>query len=289
MFMNQPICRTCIFFLSIVVATGALANEQHIMIDSDLIAIHNTGNIAKESPTPKAAVLMIHGWASQMNEVGDMYLRLAEQLAEQGYASLRINIRGESEREKTNFKMNSTFGSRIADAQAGLNFLREQYPDTPIAVVGFSLGGATAMALTGNNPDEISSLVLWSSAGDPAEMLGSMPADVVKEILNKGEAKVQEWVELTITRQHLLGMLGYDIFTPLEKYQGALLSIRGTDDFVTPQESKIFASANASPEESHLISGADHIYHSLAPDSPYVARVITHTVRWLNDTIPAKR
>lgn len=271
-----------ILLVLLLVSVGALSSEQQIVLDKNLTAIHNHGGNSK---SPKAAVLMIHGWASQMNEVGDMYLRLAERLAEQDYASLRINIRGESERELSNFTMTSTFASRVADAQVGLNFLRQHYPETPIAVVGFSLGGATAMALTGNNPDKISSLVLWSSAGNPADILGSMPPEVVREILQKGEAKLQQWVELTITREHLLGMLGYDVISPLQKYHGALLSIRGTEDFVAPQEASIFASAKASPEESYLISGADHIYQSFSPDSQYDERVIQHTLRWFNDTI----
>jgi pimeloyl-ACP methyl ester carboxylesterase len=283
--LTQSITCLLVLFVLFTVANKALASEQQIVIDTNLIAIHNNGVDNKLNKKPKAAVLMIHGWSSQMNEVGDMYLHLVKQLAAQGYASLRINIRGESEREKTNFRMSSTFASRVADAQAGLSFLHQQYPDIPLAVVGFSLGGATAMALTGNNPETVKSLVLWSSAGDPADLLQTMPAAVVKEVLEKGEAKLQQWVETTITREHLLGMLGYDVFGPLKNYHGALLSIRGTDDFVAPQEAKIFSHANASPEESYIISGADHIYHVLSPDSPYPERVIKHTVNWLNDTI----
>jgi predicted alpha/beta-fold hydrolase len=287
MFTIKPICLIFIFTLLVgaVPMNVAVASEQQITIDRDLIAIHNKGANIQDSQLPKGAVLMIHGWAGQMNEVGDMYLLLAQKLAEQGYASLRINIRGESERENTQYKLTSTFASRVADAQVGLNFLRQQYPNTPVAVVGFSLGGATAMALTGNNPDKIKSLVLWSSVGNPAELLSSIPADVQQIALSKGQAKLQSWVELTITRKHIVGMLGYDVFTPLKNYRGALLSIRGTDDYVMPQESNIFDSANASPEESYLISGADHIYHSLTTNSPYVERVINHTVRWVNDTV----
>lgn len=272
-----------IMSLNLMVAP-AMAKEQAVVLDKDLQAIENDG-LSADRTSAKGAVLMIHGWASQMNEVGDMYARLAAQLAEQGYASLRVNIRGESERELTNYTMDSTFNSRVADAQAGLDYLRQHYPKLPVALVGFSLGGATAMALTGNNPQVISSLVLWSSAGDPGEISRQMPAATVQEILTKGQAKLQQWVELTITRMHLLGMMGHDVFSKLQHYQGALLSIRGTEDFVPAQESSIFAHANASPEEAHIISGADHIFNSLTPGNPYSERVIQHTVRWFNDTL----
>ncbi|MCF2948024.1 alpha/beta fold hydrolase [Paraglaciecola aquimarina] len=285
--MPKLLSRAVISIL-LFVANVAVANEYRINIDNDLVAIHNKADSKKSTQTPKAAVLLIHGWASQMNEVGDMYLQLAARLAAKDYASLRINIRGESEGEKNNFKMTSTFASRVADAQAGLNFLLEQYPNTPIAVVGFSLGGATALALTGSNPDKISSVVLWSSAGNPANMLDTMPTEVVQKVMKTGQAILQQWVDLTITRKHLQGMQGHDIFSPLAEYTGALLSIRGSDDYVPVQEPKIFASANASPEESVLISGADHIYHSLSADKQYVERVLTHTIRWFNDTLNEK-
>ncbi|MDU0354231.1 alpha/beta fold hydrolase [Paraglaciecola aquimarina] len=285
MYLSKAILQTCFLLSFIVVSPVSVASEQQILVDGDLIAIYNNGLTAGNNKKPKAVVLMIHGWASQMNEVGDMYLRLAAQLALRDYASLRINIRGESEGEKSRYRLTSTFASRIADAQAGLKYLQKHHPGLPVAVVGFSLGGATAMALAGKEVDAIDSVVLWSTAGDPAHVLNTMPAKVVNEVLNNGAAKLQQWVELTITRQHLLGMLGYDIFNPLKNYSGALLSIRGSDDFVTPQELTIFSHASASPEESVVISGADHIYHSLSTDKQYVERVLAHTVRWFEDTL----
>lgn len=275
----------CCSILLMTMPIDASAAEQQLSLDNNMIAIYNDGMSEQHSQAPKAAVLLIHGWASQMNEVGDMFANLATQLAVEGYASLRINIRGESERELSNFTLTSTFATRVEDAQTGLNYLRARHTNLPIGVVGFSLGGATAMALTGNNPQAIKSLVLWSSAGDPAAILREMSPQVVKQVLDTGEAKVPAWVELTVTRQHLLGMLGFDIFTPLKNYTGALMSIRGSDDFVPPQEDEIFANANAAPEEFYLISGADHIFRVLEPEKSYAQRVINHTLRWFNDTL----
>ncbi|MGJ8679530.1 alpha/beta hydrolase [Paraglaciecola sp.] len=277
------------YLLLFLMANSAFGSEKNILLDGDLSAIHNDAQVGKTIDKPKAAVLMIHGWASQMNEVGDMYLHLANRLAVDGYASLRINVRGESEGVKTNFRLTSSFSSRLADAQVGFNYLQKMYPDTPIALVGFSLGGATALALTSNNPTKIDSMVLWSSAGNPSELVDSLPKDVVKKAMDKGQAKLKLWTELTLTREHIEGMLGHDIFHGLTQYNGALLSIRGSDDYLEPQESIIFKHANATPEEFILINGADHIYHSLTADAPYVEQVLKHTVNWFKDTMPVRQ
>ncbi|MGJ3241493.1 MAG: alpha/beta hydrolase [Opitutales bacterium] len=258
--------------------------ETVLTLANDMIATHAEPPDAED--LQPAAVLMIHGFASQMNEVGDMYLRLAEELAEEGVPSLRINIRGESEREKTGFRITSTFASRITDAETGLAFLRETYPDAQIGVVGFSLGGSTAMALAGRQPEAIDSLVLWSTAGNPGSVVRNPEqAAAYRKALDEGEAVLKEWVDLTITREHIIGMLGYSVIEPLSAYTGALLSIRGTGDFVPRHEDAILAAASASPAEFRIIDGADHIFQAFDPDSTYDDRVIDATEDWLEDTL----
>jgi len=106
------------------------------------------------------AVLLFHGWTGKMDEVGDMFKRLGGELGEAGIASLRINFRGEGERN--GHRLTSTFATRIADAEAALAMIQEKFPDAKIGVVGFSLGGATALALTGRHPEAVTSLVLCS-------------------------------------------------------------------------------------------------------------------------------
>ncbi|MDP5029880.1 MAG: alpha/beta hydrolase [Paraglaciecola sp.] len=277
---------SCILaMMTMVVSLDATSAEQQVTLKNGLLAIHNDGVVTGQNTKVKGAVLLIHGWASQMNEVGDMFQHLAAELADHGYASLRINIRGESERELTQYTLTSTFASRIDDAQTGLNYLRQTYPQEQIGVVGFSLGGSTALALVGKNPQAIKSVVLWSSAGDPADLMTEMSPALIQQVLTEGEGKMQSWVELTITRQHLLGLLGYDVFTPLKNYYGALLSIRGSDDFVKPQENSIFAATHAQPQEFYLLSGADHIFHVLDPQKNYAKRVIAHTLHWFTQTL----
>lgn len=237
------------------------------------------------SPTPQAVVLLLHGWASQRDEVGNLFQRVASGLAELPMDCLRIDFRGEGERN--GHRLTSTFAGRVADAEAALHFLQQRYPDTKIGVVGFSLGGATSLALVGRHPQAVDSLVLWSTSADLAVDFYTdeelKPA--IREALETGEASYRTWTTLTLTREHIAGMAGYDLFGPLIKYRGALLGIRGSDDYVTPYESRIFAAANASPEEAVTIGNADHIFNTLDPASTHDERAIELTVRWFEETL----
>ena len=68
-------------------------------------------------------VLMLHGTASQKDEVGNMYLRLAQKLASLGYASLRIDFAGsgDSTLPETAF----TYTEEVADTKTALGWLQQ--------------------------------------------------------------------------------------------------------------------------------------------------------------------
>lgn len=234
---------------------------------------------------PEAVVLMIHGWASQMDEVGDLYKRLAAQLADKGIASVRVNIRGESEREQSNYRLTSTFASRVEDAMSGLNYLRQNYPEKKIGVLGFSLGGATALEITGRSPEQMSSLLLWSTAGNPDLIFDDISPEQSQRLISGGEVIIPAWVDLTITREHFLGFQGYDPFPALKNYGGALFSIRGSEDYVPAQEQKILAAASASVERTLIIEGADHIFNVLEPASQHDERLIEISRDWFVETL----
>jgi pimeloyl-ACP methyl ester carboxylesterase len=270
-------------FVSLLLGAPAISapTESNVKIAPDVMGTLATGSV---SP-PQAVVLLLHGWTGNRDELGNMFKRTAAQLAEQNIASLRIDFRGEGERNA--HRLTSTFATRIADAEAGLSFLQQRYPNTKIGVLGFSLGGATALAVVGRQPDAVQSLVLWSTAGDIAVDFFTDPSlkPASRKAMEKGEAVFDTWAKITLTREHLMGMIGYDLFTPLGAYQGALLSIRGSADYLTPYENRILAAANGTLEEAVTIGGADHIYNTLDPTSTHDERAITLTVRWFNETL----
>ncbi len=257
------------------------SGERRLVLANEMIATETQPHNLSRSET-KAAVLLIHGWAGQMDEVGDIYKRLAKRLAKQGIASLRINIRGESEREATNFLLTSTFESRVTDAQTGLDHLQKNYANAKFGAVGFSLGGATTLKLIGDNPQAVDSVVLWSTVGDPGTMFEDLTAEQKQQVMQDDKVTLQRWVDVTITKKHYLGYKGYDIFTPLKAYRGAILSIRGSDDYLVPAEREIFAAASATPEFSWILEGADHTLNVYDQPNPgYGEQVLQATVKFM--------
>lgn len=272
---------SAVLFLTSLCFSAQGTTERVITLDNSLQATHTSAVGAA-----KGSVLLIHGWAGNMDEVGDMYKRLAAQLAEHHIASLRINIRGESERESTGYRLTSTFASRITDAETGLAFLRQQYSDKPTGVVGFSLGGSTTIRLMGLHPADINSVVLWSSAGDPSLVGQSiLSPEQMRQVLETGEVKVPTWKTLTVTKEHVLGMMGYDIYQNLSAYKGPLLSIRGSEDYVKPIEKTLFPLTSSALAEARVLQGADHIFDTYNPKSHFDERVIKQTLQWLIDTL----
>ena len=232
-------------------------------------------------------VIMIHGWSGQKDEVGDLFKRQAQALAERNIASLRMNIRGESEREATNYRLTSTFVSRVQDAQAGVDWAIEHHPLLPIGLLGFSYGGATAMELISQEPAQYQSLVLWSSILNPNELLLDQPAEPLRQALETGEGAIQDWTTLLITRAHVLGMIGFDPLRGLPQYRGALLSLRGSEDSVPQHDPEILKQAGGKRLEYRILQGADHIFNAVDPTKRYGARIIEQTAVWFEQTLPA--
>jgi pimeloyl-ACP methyl ester carboxylesterase len=257
-------------------SAGAL-NSEDIVLRSGATAV-----IEKPACNVKGAILMIHGWAGQKDEVGDIYKLLANQLGSHCIASLRFDVRGESEREKSHYTLTSTFASRVADAQAGLDYLQAEYPDTPMMVIGFSLGGATAMELVSMHPSVFTAMVLWSTAINPSA-IATDTADfkVIRQAVSEGQGVLNTWADFTLTREHIVGMLGYNPLRNLAEFNGHILAIRGSDDFLPAAEEQIFAISNGVTEDAYYLGGADHTFRIFEPEKSQKKKVLRLTQQWI--------
>ena len=233
---------------------------------------------------PRQAVLLLHGWNGSMDEVGNLYADLAEALQARGIASLRFDFSGEGER--VGFVVTSTLDSRISESKAAFEHLREKVPDASYGVVGFSLGGLTAMMVAGEEPSWFKSMVLWSAAQE-MRMAGDAGYNrAVRQAITEGRGTFTSYAEITLTREFLLSFLGVNARARLAAYPGALLAIRGDNDFLATYDPEWLQLVPTREKAFLMIGGADHIFNVLDKPRPaYGERVIEATADWLARTL----
>ncbi len=108
---------------------------------------------------PKAVVLALHG----MNDYSRGMRFAAERLAEHGIATYAYDHRGFGATRDAGLWPGDQ--ALVDDAAAAVALLAEAYPDTPLHLLGHSMGGAVAMVLvTEQAPEAVSSVALLAPA-----------------------------------------------------------------------------------------------------------------------------
>ena len=285
--MKRLICSVLVLaFVSLSALADVLSTP--LMLDNGAYEIP----AIMTSPEGTAAVpgvILLHGSASHKNEVGDLYLRLAEQLANNGIASIRIDFAGtgDSPVDYTHY----TLKTAVRDAEVALAFLRSQpqVDDHRIGVVGFSQGGLIAQLLLAQQPG-IKSFVAWSSvASDGIGPFADMFETLYMTAKREGQVEQQfawrpplsisyEWFEQVMANQSLSGMA---------EYTGTILAIAGSNDAVVPPAAatRLIVASGSDVARAVIIKGADHIFNVLDENANQDEQLLEMTTMWFAEAL----
>lgn len=228
------------------------------------------------------AVLLLHGFGSTGDEVGNMYLHEAQQLALRGYASLRIDFAGSGTNPQP-FTAN-TFDGMVADSLAALAWLSDQ-PNVDaerIGVLGFSLGGKLAATIGGTDA-RVKAMATWSGAIENGiGSLAFLEAYYPEAVANGHVVVDLGWRTVDLSVEWFTTMMASASLDQLAGYAGPLLLVAGeVDTTVDPDVSRHAAGASGSFDVTlRIIPGADHIYNVLTPDQALADGVIELTADW---------
>ncbi|HUW68612.1 MAG TPA: alpha/beta fold hydrolase [bacterium] len=250
-------------------------------ISEEKVNLSNTVGTFVRAGSHAPAVLLLHGFASSKDEVGDLYKTLANALAERGISSLRIDFRGWGE---STFPMEqSTTANMLEDANEALIYLLHRKDVSKVAVHGFSLGCGTAIELAAARPKDIAVMGLWScittydSEYDELEVIS--PASV-QQALTEGKADFDlGWRTITLGKAFFDSLKGHDLAKSYKQFPGKVLIIDGAEDSLVVSL-KFFGDIAPARTTTFAVPDADHIYKVLTDDKVPSTALIDKTLAW---------
>jgi uncharacterized protein len=248
----------------------------------DIPAILSTPNGSGLYPV----VILCHGTGSDKDEVGNLFVKLAESLKEKGIASIRFDFAGCGE---SNARMQDlSFYGEVHDVEKVYAYLRqcELIDSNRIAILGFSQGARVMAEFLGNHPKEIKSAISWSGACHNGEgVFADWFNDYYSEAEKNGYARIPMlWRDdLILSKKWFDEIRASKPMNSLSKYEGALLAISGTEDALVPYHhaKEIAVACRGKVGEYRFIEQADHIFNVLETD-PIIANIVVNdTVNWI--------
>jgi len=214
---------------------------------------------SNESQIP--AVLMLHGFGSDGNEVNNFYRNIATQLAEKNIISLRIDFRGYG--SSASKPENISINDMINDSVEAFNHLMTlQNNPKKLGVVGFSLGAAIAIMLS--KQKIFNSLVLISPVlnllDDFTVFFGNETMKKLSECRSFIEVDLT-WRKINIGKSFFESLGKTDVVSGVVQFNGNLLCVAGENDFSAKNAVTIYDTSPSIHKKLEVILGADHIFN----------------------------
>lgn len=200
-----------------------------------------------EHPAATGAILLLHGVRADRRSMTDR----ARFLGQAGYHTLCIDFQAHGESPGQHITMGHL---EALDAAAGVAFLRQRFPRLPVAVVGTSLGGASALLADYERPPE-------------AFVVEAAFADLTTAVDNRMETRFGAGGRLlapllTWQFRYIVGIDASEI-SPVRAIatikQPVLILHGSADRHARPAEAKALFAAAQGPKEIWEVPGAAHV------------------------------
>lgn len=294
-----PLVAAALLGSCMTIAVVPTPGEQvDVVIPSGDSYVVGTVTYPRELAAPVPAVLLLPGFLGERDELpvagtasvqeGGRPLGIWEltalALAEQGFASLRIDYRN-SGRSPGRWQ-DATVTDQLDDARRALRWLADNpaVDGARLAVCGLSQGGAVA-ALISSDP-LVHAVVLWSAAADFTWLTAFVPPEVRPRIESEGIVTfaVPWGEEVTMGRAYFDSVATLDPLDGIARFSGPLLAVAGSNDVVIapqPAVAQRFLDAHDGPQ-SLVVLEADHTFDSfVGPEA--LEEAIGVTTAWLTE------
>lgn len=206
------------------------------------------------------------------------YQSLAEELSNNNFTAVTIDLRGNGDSSiRPSRKVNFGYHEMIEyDYPMVVDYIKKQYPNQAIYLLGHSLGGQLASLYASKNPEKIQGLILvaccsvyykgWSGMQSVQTLLGTQFFNLVSNILGSfpgrkigfGDLEAQgvmnDWARQARTGKYVLTNSEFDFETALKQVELPVFTISFYKDKLAPKQAvaNLLAKFAGTKNQSHL-------------------------------------
>lgn len=260
---------------------------QKITIDREIAGILTyPENATSTNIEALPAVLMLHGFGSNKDEIDGFYEKIASALARKNIVSLRVDFRGygDSAGNTEDFSVQDM----VSDAIKAFHHLTTLAVDkNKLGVIGFSLGAAVALMLSQHVIFQ--SLTLISPALDLTKDFNSFLGEETMSQLAACDDFMEvdmQWRKINISKSFFASLSTCSPNTAATQFNGNLLCIAGERDFSAENARTINNTASSLVKKLEIVSDADHVFDVSGLEA--VSKKAAHWMSFFLENNPSK-
>lgn len=272
-------------------STGAVPGEEAGMIREKPVTFRNSRgqNLSGVVHFPRCEttpplLIMAHGFTDDKVSDNRLFVRFARRAREHGFAVLRFDFAGSGDSEGEFADMTVT--GEIQDLENAIAYARAIpcLEDAPVYLVGYSLGGAVALAAAARD-QSVQGVVCWAPASDLTAVFTTI---LGSETLLAARQKDS----IACRNDSKQFFLKSGFFRDLDRHEPAqdikslsprpVLIIQGTaDEKVLPGRTEALFKSAGESGDLHIIDGAPHsfAYH----EEELFRTTLRHVCEWSRD------